>query len=83
MLRQRQGGMSPEMKAFYKEQTRVKKLIREILRQGPQTIPSIATTTGLDSKVVVWHLMAMRKYGEVVEGPEAGDYCTYRLKEDK
>lgn len=81
VLRKRHGGMTAEMKEFYKEQVRVKKLIREVLGHGPKTIPDLATITGLESPVCVWHLMAMRKYGNVVEGPLAGDYCTYRLKE--
>jgi hypothetical protein len=29
---------------------------------------------------VLWHLMAMRRYGEVVEAGEAGDYVRYALK---
>ena len=83
VLRERHGGMTAELKEFYKEQLRVKKLLRDLLAQGPKTIPDLAAITGLQSSVCVWHLMAMRKYGAVIEGPLAGDYCTYRLKEGK
>jgi len=83
VLRKRRGGMSDEMKAFYKEQTRIKKLIREVLRQGPKTIPDVALASGLPTEVTTWHLMAMRKYGDVIETTLNGDYYIYRLKEAK
>jgi len=28
----------------------------------------------------LWHLMAMRRYGEVTDGPEQDGYVLYRLK---
>ena len=83
VLRQRRGGMTEEMKAFYKEQTRVKKAIRDTLRQGPKTIPDVALAAGLPTETVTWHLMAMRKYGDVIETMTSGDYYIYRLKEAK
>ena len=83
ILRKRQGGMSDGMKAFYKEQTRIKKLIKETLRQGPKTIPDVALACGLPTEITTWHLMAMRKYGSVIETTRNGDYYIYRIKEGK
>jgi predicted Rossmann fold nucleotide-binding protein DprA/Smf involved in DNA uptake len=53
--------------------------IRAELAKAPATVPAVASTTGLASSEVLWHLAAMRKYGEVVEDEKAGDYFTYRL----
>ena len=53
--------------------------IRAELANGPATVPALASATGLASSEVLWHIAAMRKYGEIVEDQKAGDYFTYRL----
>ncbi len=56
-----------------------RKRVRGALAEGPATVPSLAAATGLATKDVLWHVAAMRKYGDVVESGMDGDYCTYSL----
>jgi predicted Rossmann fold nucleotide-binding protein DprA/Smf involved in DNA uptake len=53
--------------------------IRAELSKGPATVPTVAASTGLATSEVLWHVAAMRKYGELVEDQKDGDYFTYRL----
>ena len=57
----------------------VRKKIRTELAKGPVTVPALATACGLAAREVLWHVAAMRKYGELVEDVQDGDYFTYRL----
>jgi len=81
VLRERHGGMSPELKERFKEQQRIRKLLREALKSGPKTVPELAAACKLDPPVTMWNVMAMRRYGEVVESSERNDYVLYALKE--
>lgn len=81
VLRDRHGGMSAELKEYFKEQQRIRKLLKEALKGGPRTIPQLAAACKLDSSVVVWHVMAMRRYGLISEGAEQNGYLLYALKE--
>ena len=56
-----------------------RKRVRGALVVGPATVPSLAADTGLATKEVLWHVAAMRKYGDVVESGMDRDYCTYSL----
>ncbi len=56
-----------------------RKQVRGALAEGPATVPSLAVATGLATQDVLWHVAAMRKYGDVVESGMDGDYCTYSL----
>jgi predicted transcriptional regulator len=80
ILRDRQGGISKELKEYFNTQQRVRKALKAALQSGPKTVPEIARESGLDSTGVLWHLMAMRRYGEVTDGPEQDGYVLYRLK---
>jgi diadenosine tetraphosphate (Ap4A) HIT family hydrolase len=80
ILRERRGGMSKELKEYFNVQQRVKKAIRAALAAGPRTVPQIARESGTAPSDVLWHLMAMRRYGEITDGPEQDGYVLYRLK---
>ncbi|RPJ77754.1 MAG: hypothetical protein EHM13_15560 [Acidobacteria bacterium] len=80
ILRTRHGGMSKELKDYFNERTRIKKAIRTALGNGPLTVPQIAEACQLPPPRTVWHVMAMRRYGEIVEVGESGDYPLYGLK---
>ena len=41
--------------------------------------PPAVIAKELATKDVLWHVGAMRKYGDVVEAGMDGDYCTYSL----
>jgi predicted Rossmann fold nucleotide-binding protein DprA/Smf involved in DNA uptake len=79
ILRERRGGTSEELKAYFKEQTRIRKLISEALKKGPRTIPELASDTGEPADKLLWHVMALKKYGRVAELEERGDYFAYAL----
>jgi predicted transcriptional regulator len=81
VLRDRHGGMSDELKEYFKNQNQIRKKLKDSLKGGAKTIPEIARDTGLDSPDVVWHVMAMKRYGEVAEVEKKGDYYTYKYME--
>ena len=58
--------------------------IVSLLRDKPRTIPEIAESLGCPGHEVVLWVMAMRRYGAVVETGEANDdgYFQYTLKEN-
>jgi predicted transcriptional regulator len=81
IFRERMGGVTPEKRAWSKEQRDVTKAIREALKGGPRTIPEIAALARLPSPTVMWYVMAMKRYGKIAEAGQAGDYYRYELKE--
>lgn len=80
ILRERRGGMSKELKEYFNAQQRIKKAVRAALAAGPRTVPQIAGESGVPPADVLWHVMAMRRYGEITDGPEQDGYVLYRLK---
>ena len=80
ILRERRGGASKELKAHVKNQNRTRKAIEGALASETRTIPQIADATGFKSEEVMWHVMAMKRYGDVLEAGQCGDYYTYTLK---
>jgi len=45
-------------------------------------VPQIAQETNLPPHEVFWHLMAIKKYGKLVEGEEREGYFEYALAEE-
>ena len=80
ILRDRQGGMSKELKDYFNEQQRIYKAIRAALKAGPKTVPQLAAECKLDPPKTMWHLMALRRHGEIVDGAEDHGYLLYSLK---
>jgi len=80
ILRERQGGISKELKEYFNQQQRIRKALKASLQSGPRTVPEIAAESGIASETVLWHLMAMRRYGDIIDGPERDGYVLYRLK---
>jgi hypothetical protein len=83
LFRERMGGVTERKKAMAKHQTEALKSIRAALKDGPKTIPAILPQCNLPGPELVWFLMAMKRYGMVVETGHQGDYLLYRLKEDR
>jgi predicted transcriptional regulator len=79
VLRERHGGMSKELKDFFNEQQKIYKALRAALKNGPRTVPQLAKECNLPSPTVMWHLMALRRYGQVLDGPEENGYLRYTL----
>ena len=80
ILRERRGGMSKTLKEYFNDQQKTYKALRAALHAGPRTVPQLAKECNLASPTVMWHLMAMRRYGEVLDGPEQNGYLLYTLK---
>jgi hypothetical protein len=78
-LRERRGGMTPALKTYFNEQQKIFKALKAALAKGPRTVPQLAQECGLPSPVVMWHVMAMRRYGEVLDGPEQDRHLLYIL----
>ena len=78
-LREERGGVVDEITRRNKERQAARKKVRAALAAGPATVPAIAEASGLTTKDVLWHVAAMRKYGDLVETGTDGDYCTYAL----
>jgi len=62
-----------------KDQIKTVNELTRILQQGPRTVPALAMEAKLPTATVFWHLIALKKYGKVVEGDQEGNYFQYRL----
>ena len=69
--------------AFLKEQKAIRRQICKPMRDEPKAIPEVAEITGIPAEQVLWHIMAMKKYGLVVEAGMCGEYYRYQMAEDK
>ncbi len=81
IFRERMGGVSEAKKEWARRQKETVKAIRAALQKGPMTVPLLAAETGLPAKDVLWYVLALKRYGQVVEAGHQGDYLQYRLKE--
>ncbi len=80
-FRERMGGLTEAKKAYFKADRDTRKALTEALKSGPKTIPELTRHLKLPGPEVVWYVMALKRYGDVVEAGQAGDYLTYALKE--
>ena len=62
-------------------QRRALKAIKASLADSELTVPELAEATGLPVDQVLWFVASMKKYGEILEGPKAGDYYRYKLSQ--
>ena len=83
ILRAKRGEVPEELRARVREHNKIKAAIRKALADGPKTPPQIAEAAGYPVRQVFWHLMSMRKYGQVHEEGEEGGYRLYGLAEEK
>lgn len=65
--------------ALLKEQQAARKQVRLALTDGPKTVPQIAQVCDFPTDRVLWHVIAMKKYDEVVETGMDGEYYQYQL----
>jgi predicted Rossmann fold nucleotide-binding protein DprA/Smf involved in DNA uptake len=79
ILRERRGGVPKQLVARQREQLAVRRKLVDALQSGPKTVPELARQTELPRHEVFWHLMAMRKYGQVAEGEELDQFFSYAL----
>jgi hypothetical protein len=71
------------VKQHHKDYLQLRKQIRQVLKEEPETIPGIAKKTGIPSDQVLFVVMTMRKYNEVETGEldDLDEYYFYKLKE--
>jgi hypothetical protein len=81
-LRSERGNMYEQARAKNKEIKLVRAKVKKALAVEPKSVPSLASELEIPSEDVLWHLMAMRKYGAVAEGEPEDDYFRYRLVAD-
>jgi predicted Rossmann fold nucleotide-binding protein DprA/Smf involved in DNA uptake len=78
-LREIAGGVHPEERRKHQAMVSRRKQVRAALEREPSTIPRIAAELNLPPDEVLWHITAMRKYGQAEENGEDGDYVLYAL----
>jgi|GEM_PF-563688 len=83
VLRERRGGVPKELLERNRENARIRRKLTEVLKDGPKTVPEVAKAAEIPTEIVLWHLMSMKKYGEVIEGEERDSYIAYMLKPQK
>ncbi len=74
-------GVSEERRQYQRQHAQERKAVRAALA-APATVPEIAQAAGLPTRTVLWHVTAMRKYGQVREVDQDGDYPRYALIEE-
>jgi predicted transcriptional regulator len=77
-LREEKRKTEARMRALLFEPKRIQKQICQAIREQPRTVPEVAQATGLPAHEVLWHITALRKYGEVVETGMSGAYYLYQ-----
>jgi len=67
----------------HKEYMALRRKIREALADGEATIPQIAHKTGIPADQVVFVVMTLRKFDEIVAGEmdDMDEYYYYKLSE--
>jgi hypothetical protein len=78
-LRVERGAAVDEAAERNKARQTARRQVRAALTAGPATVPALASASGLPTEEVLWHVAAMRKYGDILEVGMDGDYCTYEL----
>jgi predicted transcriptional regulator len=81
VLRERRGPVPDELRQRVREHNRIQRAIADTLAEGAKTPPEVAAAIEVATDQVFWHLVAMRKYGQVAEGEQDGDYFQYVLAE--
>ena len=75
----RHGQASAELLERVRVQNHVKATVRRALAAGPLTPPEVAAAVEISPREALWMLIALRKYGVVVEDGQEGDYVRYAL----
>ncbi len=65
--------LNRDVREIIREEPAMHGQILEALDSGPLTVPEIAAAINQPSEEVVFWVMGMRRYGRIVEIPEAND----------
>lgn len=80
-LRRERRHLIDRARQVVKDQTKITKAIKAQLAGEARSVPEIARALKMKTATVLVFVSAMRKYGEVAEGPKDGDYYKYQLAE--
>ena len=61
-----------------KEQNRIKAAILGSISASAKSVPEIAQATGVPSRIVLWYLAGLKKYGLIFEEGKKGTFYTYK-----
>ncbi len=75
----RGGTASAELIERVRVRNHVKAAVRRALADGPATPPQVAEAAGVSPREAFWTLMALRRYGAVIEEGEVDGYVRYAL----
>jgi len=78
-LREQHKASVEHTQALLKAQQAIRRQMCQVLRDGPKTVPEVATATGLPAHQVLWHITAMKKYNLVEETGMCGEYYLYQM----
>ena len=71
--------MSRDVREIVREEPLMRRRILDSLADGAHTVPEIAAAIGAPENETMFWVMGMRKYGLLVELPDAdGDYFRFR-----
>lgn len=74
--------IKPEKAKEMQERAKERNLIiKEIKKQGPSTVDSLAKATGMEKPLLVKHLIAMRQFGKISVVGERDHQLVYSLPE--
>ena len=62
-----------------KDQNQIIKSIKALIKTEGKTVPEIANASQISTSRALWYIMALKKYGLIVEGAKDGDYFKYQL----
>ena len=80
-LRHERAEQVKRVQAQLKAQMAARRLLYKALQAGPLGVPELAKATGMPANDVLWHMAAMKKYGNVLESgmDDSDDYYIYSL----
>jgi len=81
LFRERMGGLTDAKKAYLRADRETRKALLEALKFGPKTIPELTQQLNLPGEKVTWYVMALKRYGEIVEAGQVRDHFRYAMKE--
>ncbi|MBN1266005.1 MAG: hypothetical protein JXA25_10960 [Anaerolineales bacterium] len=80
-LRGKNADIVANAQEMLKTQNAIRREITKVIKEEAHTVPEIAQVTGMDTKSVLWHITAMKKYDQVEQKDMDGEYFTYQVAE--
>lgn len=78
-LKEQHAETADRAQEYLKAQQKVRRELKKAMKPGPMSIPQITEAVGLPMEEVLWHVVAMKKYDDVIETGQEGDYYLYAL----